>query len=68
MEKSLVTVSRKWHEPFIRVDVTGIGIGITMTLEDFVEALEHEMGVPVRAAAEKVVTGMKAETTKAISS
>lgn len=68
MEKSLVTVSRKWHEPFIRVDVTGIGIGITMTLEDFVEALEHEMGVPVRAAAEKVVAGMKDETTQAISS
>lgn len=67
MEKQLVTVTRKWHEPFIRVDVTEAGIAITMTLEDFVAALACEMGADanaVSAAASKVVAGMKQETVK----
>lgn len=62
MDKQLVTVTRKWHEPFVRVDVTTVGIGITMTLEDFVHALEVESGQPLLAAAERVVAGMKSET------
>ena len=66
MEKYLVSVSRKWHEPFIRVDVTSVGIGATMTLEDFVMALESESGAQLMAAALRVVAGMKAETTKAL--
>ena len=66
MEKSLVVVSRMWHEPFIRIDVTNVGIGITMTLDDFVQALEKEAGLSLRVAAERVVAGMKAETTKAV--
>jgi len=66
MEKTLVSVSRKWHEPLIRVDVTTIGIGITMTLEDFIFAMEQETGQPLRAAAERVVAGMKAESSKAL--
>lgn len=66
MDKQLVVVSRKWHEPFIRVDVTTVGIGVTMTLEDFVEALSHEAGVDLRAAAERVVAGMKTETSRAM--
>lgn len=66
MERSLVVVSRMWHEPFIRIDVTNVGIGLTMTLDDFVQALEHEAGVPLRTAAERVVAGMKAETTKVV--
>lgn len=64
MEKQIVTVSRKWHEPFIRVDVTAVGIGITMTLEDFVLALEQETGTSLVAGAERVITGMKAESSK----
>jgi hypothetical protein len=64
MEKQLVVVSRKWHEPFIRVDVTEVGVGVTMTLEDFVQALEAETGASLAAAAERVVTGMKQETSK----
>lgn len=66
MDKQLVVVSRKWHEPFIRVDVTTVGIGVTMTLEDFVQALGAEAGVDLQAAAERVVTGMKQETGKAM--
>jgi hypothetical protein len=63
MEKQLITVSRKWHEPMIRVDVTEVGVGITMTLEDFVIALEHESGHGLLlAAAGRVIAGMKKET------
>lgn len=67
MEKFLVSVSRKWHEPFIRVDVTSVGIATTMSLEDFILALEAEAGCgPLSAAAARVVAGMKTETTKAL--
>jgi len=65
MEKQLITVSRKWHEPMIRVDVTEVGVGVTMTLEDFVIALEHESGHDLLlAAAGRVIAGMKKETNK----
>lgn len=68
MEKQLVTISRKWHEPFIRVDVTTVGIGVTMTLEDFLLALEAESGAQgLIAAGARVIAAMKAETTAAIS-
>lgn len=66
MEKTLIVVSRKWHEPFIRIDVTGVGIAITMTLDDFVEALRQETGHDVRAATEKIVSYMKQESSKAL--
>lgn len=67
MEKQLVTIMRKWHEPFIRIDVTEVGIGVTMPLEDFVEALAREMKVDInglKEAGERVLIGMKRETTK----
>lgn len=66
MDKQLVVVSRKWHEPFIRVDVTTVGVGVTMTLEDFVQALGAEAGTDLQAAAERVVAGMKQETSRAV--
>jgi hypothetical protein len=66
MDKSLVVVSRKWHEPFIRVDVTTIGVGVTMTLEDFVRALEVETGTNLTAGAERVAAAMKQETSRAM--
>lgn len=67
MEKQLVTVTRKWHEPFIRVDVTEVGIGVTMTFEDFILAMSHETGIApatLLAGAERVLAGMKRETAK----
>lgn len=64
MEKTLVVVSRKWHEPFIRVDITGVGIGVTMTMDDFVEALRQETGHDVRAAAERIIAYVKQESVK----
>lgn len=66
MEKQLVTIVRKWHEPFIRMDVTEVGIGVTMSLEDFVEALAKEMKVDtngLKAAGERVIAAVKRETT-----
>lgn len=65
MDKQLVTITRKWHEPFIRVDVTEIGIGVTMSLEDFVIALAKESGANepgLIKSAERVCAGMKKET------
>lgn len=67
MDKQLVVVSRKWHEPFIRVDVTQVGVGVTMTLEDFVRALATESGTDMGAllhAGDKVVSAMKQETSR----
>lgn len=64
MDKFLVSISRKWHEPFVRVDVTQVGIGITMSLEDFVLAMELESNLDLKAVAERVVAGMKAESVK----
>ena len=69
MEKSLVSISRKWHEPFVRVDVTDVGIGVTVTLSDFITALATELSAPVpllEAAAERVCEGLKLETRKAM--
>jgi hypothetical protein len=64
VDKQLVVVARKWHEPMIRVDVTEIGVGVTMTLEDFVLALETESGAELLAAAERVIRSVKRETSK----
>jgi hypothetical protein len=66
MEKTLVVVSRKWHEPFIRVDVTGVGIAVSMTMEDFIEAIRQETGHDVSAAARRVIEFVKQESTKAM--
>lgn len=69
MDKSLVTISRKWHEPYVRVDVTDTGIGTTVTLEDFVIAMARELGAPeiiLTDAAERVCEGLKLETRKAV--
>lgn len=65
--KQMVVVSRKWHEPFIRMDVTEVGIGIMMSLDDFVAALAKEAGIQeshLAAAAGRVTSGMKQETSE----
>ena len=69
MERQLVSVSREWHNPFIRVDVTEVGIGITMTAEDFLIALAQESGLnptAVLKAGDAVVAKMKKESAKAM--
>lgn len=67
MERQLVSVSREWHNPFIRVDVTEVGIGITMTAEDFLIALAQEAGLnpaAVLKAGDAVIAKMKKESAK----
>jgi hypothetical protein len=44
--KSVVTVSRKWHEPQIRVWVSQEEIGMSMWLDDYLKALAKEVGNP----------------------
>ena len=74
ISKNLLTVSRLWHNPQIRVSVDDVGISVSTMLPDFLEALLHELAIPAQErdaareklfeAAERVCTGIKAETGK----
>lgn len=76
MDKHVVVVSRTWPDTAIRIDVTDIGIGISMSLVDFIAALATEAGNPtllltgaqlkgrLDKAAAAVCDAMKAETAK----
>lgn len=74
--KNVLTISRLWHQPQIRVCVDDVAVSVSTMLPDFLEALIHELGIPegerdaARArlfeAAERVCTGIKAETAKAM--
>ena len=64
MNKHLAVVSRKWHEPQIVVSVTNAELKIVMTLDDFVRALSLETGRDLSSAAQRVVDGMKQETSR----
>ena len=78
MSKCVVTVSRQWHLPQITTSITGEGIAIQMSLEDYLTALEKEIGSvaftfrqatfakDLRAASVRVVQGMKDETIKVV--
>lgn len=76
--KCVVTVSRKWDHPNIETTVSGDGIAIRMSLDDFLKALVAEVGTvaftfrqvtfaaQLDAAAKIVVQGMKDETIKVV--
>ena len=66
MDRHLVVVSRQWHEPFIRVSVTDLDIKVVMGLEDFAQAVSQELGRDVAAAVQRVIDGMKRETSRAL--
>lgn len=69
--KSVVVISRKWHEIPIRAYVTQEEIGMRLWLNDYLQALVKEVGNPaliltqkqlldkMRAAAERVETEVK---------
>ncbi len=73
-----VTISRRWNQPEISIDVDGDGIDIKMKMEDFIQALKLELGSPlniitkkqlskrVSVAANAVLGGIKKETVKII--
>lgn len=74
----LVTVSRKWNNPQIYINVTSEEIELSMSLDDFIVALADEIGsvaLTVRdatfrkklnEAATRVVSGIKDESRKAV--
>jgi hypothetical protein len=76
--KAVVLVSREWHEPRIRIQVSVEGVSIAMELEDFLQAMVQETGNPavvmtqagllkrLRLAADRVVMGMKTETARIV--
>lgn len=76
MDKHVVLVSRIWKSPDIHIDVTDEGIGLSITLEAFLDALGKEMGNPtflltqqmlldkMKAAAVSVTQAMKAESAR----
>lgn len=69
MEKNLVVVSREWHKPNIRVSIDDIGVAVSMLLPDFLHALALELNADpeaIFAAADKIVSGMKQETARAM--
>jgi len=69
MEKHLVVIGRKWHEPFIRMSVTDTDLKIVTSLEDFALAFAVETGVPqekVLAGFAAVVKALKSETTQIV--
>lgn len=69
LDKTLMVVSREWHNPSIRVSVDEVGIAVSMLLPDFLQALALELSADpdsLFAAADKVVCGMKQETGRAM--
>ena len=42
--KELVTISRHWNKPFIKVVVTDEDISLTITMDDFIDAVKKEIG------------------------
>lgn len=76
--KSIITVSRLWHEPRIKVSISHAGISIAMGLDDYISALLTEIGSPffvltkkqlqekMEAAAERVQMEMQQQSAKIV--
>lgn len=69
-----LTITRLWHHPEIHIRVSPEGIQLELPIEDFLEALSHELGwtalvtrKQLTAATEKVIDGIKAESAKVVS-
>lgn len=77
-EKVAVTISRHWHEPQIHTAISGDGIAMAVTLDDWVLALTAELyaqgrwmskaqlEVKVQQAAKKVLERIKEESSKVV--
>lgn len=76
MEK--VTISRKWNNPEITTKIDSEEISLSISLDNFIEALIQEIGSvattftqkafndKVKSAKEKVIFGIKEESLKVI--
>lgn len=77
-DKSILTISRKWQQPTVLVKIDIEGIAISVDLVDYIEALIAEIGSiafvfkketfaqQLRAANDRVISGLKEESAKAI--
>lgn len=75
---ALVTVSRKWNNPRIEIVVNNVEINLSISMEDFVQALLEEFGNPalvvtrgqfssrLRQSVERVIAGVKEESVKGV--
>lgn len=75
---ALVTVSRKWNNPQIEITVNNLEINLSISMDDFVQALLEEFGNPalvvtkgqfssrLRQSVERVITGVKEESIKGV--
>ena len=76
--KTILTISRKWHQPIIETTITNEAISISCDLDDFLMAVREELGsitwvfldatfkAKFDAAAQKVLEGIKAESSKVV--
>lgn len=46
MNKEVVLISRNWDKPEIKIQVTDKGIGLEMSLSDFINSIALEIGNP----------------------
>jgi hypothetical protein len=44
MNKSILTISRKWHNPQINTVINTEGIELSIPLDDFIQAVIQELG------------------------
>lgn len=78
MDKKVVTISRLWNNPHITTTINIEGIELEISLEDYLTALIKEIGSitfvvsndkfsnKVRVASNKVLEGMKLESSKVV--
>jgi hypothetical protein len=78
MEKSVLTISRKWNNPQIKTTINNREISLEMNISDFEEALIKEIGLitfvltekqlreRVHKAIENILQGVKEESAKVV--
>lgn len=78
LERRVLTISRLWNNPQIQTTVNIEGIELTISLDDFIEAIIQEIGpvtwtfkdatfrAKVSQAVNRVVQGIKEESAKVI--
>jgi hypothetical protein len=75
MNKSVLTISREWHNPQIKTTITNQAISLEMSIEDFEKALVAELGKihvtmsmdkKIKKAIQAVIDGVKQESAKVV--
>jgi len=76
MCKTIVTISKEWNNPEIKISVTKVGMDLFMDIKDFEEALfqetksfvftKNQYRKQLREGFSKVLSEIKKESTKVI--